>query len=261
MLRGLKMENIETGVLLPGAELFSDSNINPTWKGHVRTNEGTTVVFAKLIDAREICIEAFCAILGRKIGIPIPKPFLILADSNSLPSIPDGQHAIMFGSEDAAFPSFRRYADCEQAYARLQNFKATLDVGAFDEWIANHDRNLGNILYDGGNDFLFIDHGLAIPDGMNPCAPASDNNIIRALFSIKSEIDKYRDLRTASKDITPTYKLLKLEEIMSQTRSREYLTENEVKKVVDFLTQRLSVIDSLIRCRLGLSQVDMFDGF
>lgn len=255
------MESIETGVLLPGAEPFSDSNINQTWKGHVRTNSGTVVVYAKLIDAREICIEAFCAILGRQLGIPIPKPYLILADCTSLSCVPEGQHALMFGSEDADFPSFRRYANCEQAYVRLQKFKSTLDVGVFDEWIANHDRNIGNILYDGGSDFLFIDHGLAIPNGMDPLLPASDNNIIRVLFSIKSELEKFRDLRTASQDITPAYGLLELKEIMNQTLSTRYLAENEIEKVLDFLLKRLSVIDSLVRCRLGIAQGDMFNGF
>lgn len=254
------MENIETGVLLPGAEKFSDCNINQTWKGHVRTNTDTVVVYAKLIDAREICIEAFCALLGRQLGIPIPKPFLILADSSSLPIVPPGQNALMFGSEDADFPSFRRYANCKQAYTRLQNFKSTLDVGVFDEWIANHDRNIGNILYDGGNEFLFIDHGLAIPKEMDPCQPAVDNNIIRVLFSIKSELEKFRDLRTTSREITPTYNLLPLNEIMGQTQSKKYLAESEITKVLDFLSQRLSVIDSLVRCRLGIAQVDMFDG-
>lgn len=255
------MENIETGVLLPGAEPFSDSNINQTWKAHVRTDTATTVVYAKLINPREICIEAFCAILGRQLGLPIPKPFLILADSDSLPIIPVGEYALMFGSEDANFPSFRRYANCQQSYARLQNFKATLDVGAFDEWIANHDRNIGNILYDGGNEFLFIDHGLAIPAGLNPLLPAKDNNIIRALFSIKSDFEKFKDLRTTSQDITPAYRLLKLDDVMGLTRSSEYLSENETKNVVDFLNNRLSVIDSLIKCRLGISQGDMFNGF
>lgn len=254
------MENIETGVLLPGAKPFSDCNINQTWKGHVKTATDTVVVYAKLIDAREICVEAFCAILGRQLGIPIPKPYLILADSNSLPIIPEGQHALMFGSEDADFPSFRRYANCEQAFIRLQKFKSTLDVGVFDEWIANHDRNIGNILYDGGDNFLFIDHGLAIPNGMNPLSPASDNNIIRALFSIQSELEKFRTMKTTLQDITPTYNLLKLDEIMRQTHSEKYLEEDEITHVLDFLTNRLSVINSLIRCRLGIAQMDIFNG-
>lgn len=254
------MENIETGTLLPGAEPFSDCNINQTWKGHVKTSTDTVVVYAKLIEVREICIEAFCAILGRHLGIPIPKPYLILADSNSLPIIPKGQQALMFGSEDADFPSFRRYANCEEAFIRLQNFKSTLDVGVFDEWIANHDRNIGNILYDGGNKFLFIDHGLAIPSNMNPLLPASDNNIIRALFSIKSEFEKLRTMKTTIQDITPTYNSLNLNEIMSKTYSEKFLNKNEITHVLDFLTNRLSVINSLIRCRLGIAQMDIFNG-
>ncbi len=254
------MDTIDIGTLLPGASIFSDSNINQTWKGHAQTSDDIVVVYAKIIDVREICVEAFCAILGRKLGIPIPKPFLILADSSTLSEVPDGQHALMFGSEDAAYPSFRRYANCQQAYEKLQNFKASLDVGVFDEWIANRDRNVGNILYDGGNDFLFIDHGLALPQGLSSDSPAIDNNILRALFSIKSEIEKFKTLRTAAQTITPMYNTLNLTEIMDSTQSSRFVSGEVIKEILTFLTDRLSSIESLISSRLCISQTDMFNG-
>ncbi|MFG0430316.1 HipA family kinase [Serratia liquefaciens] len=252
------MDAIEIATLLPGAEPFSDSNINQTWKGHVRTATDTVVVFAKIIDPREICVESFCATLGRQLGIPIPKPFLILADSSTLNVVPEGQHALMFGSEDAAYPSFRRYANCVESYEKLQNFKASLDVGVFDEWIANHDRNVGNILYDGGDDFLFIDHGLAIPQGLQAHTPASDNNILRVLFAIKSEMEKFRDLRTTSQTITPMYRSLNLEEIMISTQASRFIPDAVIKEILSFLTDRLSSMETLIRSRLCISQMDMF---
>ncbi|NIF23075.1 HipA family kinase [Candidatus Pantoea multigeneris] len=252
------MNDIQIATLLPGAELFSDSNINQTWKAHVRTATNTVVVFAKIIDPREICVEAFCAILGRELGIPIPKPYLILADDTTLDIIPPGKNALMFGSEDAAYPSFRRYADCRQSYEKLQNFKASLDVGVFDEWIANHDRNVGNILYDGGDDFLFIDHGLALPESLPADQPALDNNILRALFSIKTELDKFRDLRTASQMIAPMYRALNLEGVMSSAQATMYVPDAVIAQILAFLTDRLLSIETLIRSRLRISQSDMF---
>ncbi len=203
-------------------------------------------------------MEAFCAILGRGLGIPIPKPFLVLADDTTLDVIPPGQHALMFGSEDAAYPSFRRYADCSQAYEKLQNFKASLDVGVFDEWIANHDRNVGNILYDGGDDFLFIDHGLALPEGLPANQPAIDNNILRALFSFKTELEKFRDLRTTSQMIAPMYRALNLEDVMSSAQATMYVPGSVIAQILAFLTERLLSIETLIRSRLCISQSDMF---
>lgn len=257
-LTGLKMDTIEIATLLPGAEPFSDKNVNQTWKGHVRTISDTVVVFAKLIDPREICVEAFCAVLGRHLGLPIPKPFLILADSSTLNVVPEGKNVLMFGSEDANYPSFRRYADCSQALEKLKNFKASLDVGVFDEWIANHDRNIGNILYDGGDDFLFIDHGFALPQGLPANAPAQDNNILRVLFSFKSEMDKFRDLRTTSQSITPMYQAITLEDVMASTHSSQFIPTDIINDILSFLTNRLSSIESLIRSRLCVSQADMF---
>ena len=37
-------------------------------------------------------------------------------------------------------------------------------VIGFDEWIANGDRNLGNLLWDGEKDFYLIDHGLSMDE-------------------------------------------------------------------------------------------------
>lgn len=252
------MEQIQVATLLPGAQPFQDSNVNQTWKGHVRTNTDTVVVYAKLIPAREICVEAYCALLGRAMGIPIPQPFLILADSNSLDAIPSGASALMFGSEDAAYPSFRRYAKYQYALQKLQDFKSSLDVGVFDEWIANHDRNIGNILYDGGVDFYFIDHGLAIPTNLQAEAPASDNNILRVLYSVKSELDKYRDLRNVTKDITPICQQLILPNLMDAVFAQKYVSDAEIDYILTFLTNRLSVLESLIRSRIGISQTDLF---
>ncbi|ELY4520495.1 hypothetical protein SMZ75_003290 [Cronobacter muytjensii] len=255
------MDTIEIATLLPGAEPFNDNNVNQTWKGHVRTANDTVVVYAKIINLRELCVEAFCAILGRELGIPIPKPFLILADNSTLNIIPYGQHALLFGSEDASYPSFRRYADCKQAFEKLQNFKSSLDVGVFDEWIANYDRNVGNILYDGGDDFLFIDHGLALPQGMPAQVPARDNNILRVLFSFKSEIDKFRDFRTTERSITPLYRSLNLNEIMEKTQASRFISEKIISEILNFLTNRLSSIEALVRFRLGISQGDMFNEY
>ncbi|UAN57421.1 HipA family kinase [Serratia sp. JSRIV004] len=252
------MESIEVATLLPGAKKFHESNINQTWKGHVKTNTDTVVVFAKLIPPREICIEAYCALLGQALGIPIPKPFLILADSSSLDVLSPGHHALMFGSEDAAYPSFRRYAQCKEAMEKLEAFKSSLDVGVFDEWIANHDRNLGNMLYDGGEDFFFIDHGLAIPNDLLPTMPASDNNILRVLYSLKTEIEKFRVLRAASQNITPVCHSLNLLSIMDSTLAEKYIPSAEINGILSFLSRRLPVLESLIRSRIGIKQTDMF---
>ncbi len=252
------MEMIEIATLLPGAQKFHESNINQTWKCHVKTHNDTVVVFAKLIPTREICVESFCALLGRAMGIPIPKPYLILADSGTLQEIPTGQKALMFGSEDAAYPSFRRYAECQMAMQRLSEFRSSLDVGVFDEWIANHDRNIGNILYDGGDDFLFIDHGLALPANLAAISPAQDNQVLRVIFAIKNEIDKFRDLRTAAQNITPLCQSLNLPSIMHSTFSRNYVSAADMNSILSFLSNRLPVLESLIRSRMGIKQVDMF---
>lgn len=81
---------------------------------------------------------------------------------------------------------------------------------------------------------------------------------MRALFSFKSELEKFRDLRTASQMITPMYRALNLEDVMSSAQATMYVPDAVIAQILAFLTERLSSIETLIRSRLCISQTDMF---
>jgi len=200
------MEQVQVGLMLPGAIPFSDSrNINPTFKAHVQTHEDVIQAYVKLIPPREIYVECVCAVVGRFLGLPIPKPLIVKVDHEVLSNIPGGEYKLAFGSEDSVYPSLKRRGLNDELFKKLDNFKKTLDIGVFDEWIANPDRHGGNILFDGSDNFTFIDHGLSISREISAGTPANKNIIVDSFYSVKSEFEKYRLNREVQSAITPQY--------------------------------------------------------
>jgi len=254
------MEEVNIGVMLPGAKQFNDENVNKTWKSHIQTHEEVVVGFVKLLDPRKIYVECVCAIIGRALGLPIPKPLLVKIPHESLPKeIPSGEVALGFGSQDAAYPSFRRFfnQDSQEAVDKLIKFSKSVDVAAFDEWIGNWDRNIGNILYDGSNEYSFIDHENAIDSSLTTDEPAKRNQVLETMACLLSEFEKYKANREIQTTITPQYNDIEFALISDKSYASLYLSDKEIVDVVNFLEQRMLKINDLITNRWGFKQQEL----
>lgn len=251
------MEQVQIGLMLPGASPFNDHNVNPTWKAHVKTHESIIVAYVKQVTIQELYVECVCATIGRALGLSIPKPMIVKVTKEVFEGIPDGEYALAFGSEDAGYPSFRRYSKSEEALEKLKSYSKALDIGVFDEWIANWDRNIGNILYDGGDEFSFIDHENAIDLTLKNTESAKDNQIVRVIYTIKSEFEKHKLNRDIELGITPQYKDFPLSLVSEKTYASSYLPQEQIIKVIQFLENRSEQIKILMSKRLGLQQQEM----
>jgi hypothetical protein len=251
------MEQVDVGVMLPGAQLFNDLNVNPTWKAHVKTHNNVITAYVKQLSPQKLYIECVCAVLGRYLGLPIPKPIIVKVTSENFPEIPEGNFHLAFGSEDACYPSFRRYAKSNEAMEQLKKFAKTLDIGVFDEWISNWDRNVGNILYDGGNNFSFIDHENAISPLLTPEDSAKNNQIVDVIYAVQSEFEKYRINRDVQSSILPQYKDLPLSILSDKTFASLYLSDKEIIGVITFLDKRVENLSTFFTQRLQLQQQEL----
>ncbi|MCC5519513.1 hypothetical protein BCT65_020985 [Vibrio splendidus] len=253
------VERVTVGNMLPGGVPFNDCNVNPTWRAHVQTSDGVKVAFVKLIEPRSLYIECVCAVIGRSLGLPIPAPLIVRVTSTALSDIPHGEARLAFGSEDAKYPSFRRYinSDSKEAMDKLAAFSKTLDVGIFDEWVANWDRNIGNMLYDGKDDFYFIDHENAIPQGLAYNVPARGNEILRCLYSHLSEFEKHKLSKEVGSTFIPNFRSLPFALLSEKTMASHYLGDDEIADVVCFLTERLNCINALFDNRVNIKQQGM----
>lgn len=116
----------------------------------------------------QMVAEAFCALLLREWGLPVPEPFLV-----------DEPAGIAFASADTAYPNLKQHLGLdalpagparEAAICIACELACSLPsaplAAACDEAIDNRDRNLGNILWD-GQDEAWIDHALALGEGID----------------------------------------------------------------------------------------------
>lgn len=135
------------------------TGVNKAVRGIVQTHDGEIEAFVKrLSDSRELLIEVVAAGIARRMGLPVPEPLLVF-----VPELLGGP-AIAFGSAAIGHPNLMAWVETGNSAVmrRLKAWKHLIPAACFDEWIANCDRHMGNLLYGGDEDFWLIDHGLAM---------------------------------------------------------------------------------------------------
>ena len=133
--------------------------INSPIRAIVRLNDKDVVVILKELPKPLLAAECFAALLLREWGLNVPEPVLVLGDDDTT----------FFGSLEVQYPSLRQSMNIDQlpkdiadkigpVLAKIvSQWKQTPLCIAADEAIGNKDRNLGNILWDGGDPW-FVDH-------------------------------------------------------------------------------------------------------
>lgn len=153
------MDAVLLGVVLTKTPLQNSDNINPTWKADIRSAEGDFQAIVKDISERELIVECLCSVLGRWLGLPIPRPMLVK----------DTELGLLFGCEELPHPDLKHAELSTYLMTVLLSSWSQLPLATvFDEWIANPDRHGGNLLTNGAGDFWLIDHGLSLCEGLLP---------------------------------------------------------------------------------------------
>lgn len=194
------VESVLTGTVLRLAPLNNEHkgiNDESTWRATVRTIEGDLSAIVKKIPENEIIVEIVCALLGRAIDLPIPRPLIVS----------DEKHGILFGSQDEGHPDLKHSLIPSEMIMGFLSLWAELPKACvFDEWIANEDRHDGNILTN-GLEFWLIDHGLALNTAVFKSNSVIDNKLLNdAMKFADNDISKQKlinDIRAAIKIILP----------------------------------------------------------
>jgi hypothetical protein len=148
---------LKTAILIvKGAKI--GEGINEPCRAVVRIDGIDMAVILKELSLPAVAAECFAALLLREWGLNVPEP--VLVDINGV---------LAFGSTELIYPSLHQKFQYElipdklkhQVLAHMANiirqWKQTPLAIAVDEVIGNKDRNIGNILWDGGEPY-FIDH-------------------------------------------------------------------------------------------------------
>lgn len=160
--------------VLAGFQSFKDlgiKNVNDTFKGQILTAGGDIrFAFLKDLEVKELANEVMATSLGRRLGMNVPPAYLAsvsATDINFSKAPITGDARIVFASCDVGSPSVSslivRGGAVSRASLRLVIDKLLVGdlsgVYEFDEWSANVDRHLGNLLLSGDGSFWLIDHG------------------------------------------------------------------------------------------------------
>ena len=145
-----------------------------TYKAQILDDQDHTVTaYVKLtLDPRKIIAELAASQVGRALQLNIPQPYLVLVNTDEIPEALNSSFAgrgfmICFASKqvsdrgyslERSFNSGSNLASI--SISKLFDMNATV---AFDELIANTDRNLGNLIYSPEKKGIWmIDHGRAL---------------------------------------------------------------------------------------------------
>ena len=134
-------------------------------RGWANTTAGPVLVAFKHTPHHQLVREVLCNLLAQMVGIPVPRPCILDIRQTELS---ESGEPFVFGTRYEGYSDLlQRTRESPTAVDRLVGWPSFLVSIAFDEWIANEDRTLSNLLFAGRREFLLIDHGEALPNHMD----------------------------------------------------------------------------------------------
>jgi hypothetical protein len=214
--------------------------------------------YAKLLNDLEFLIELMTALMGREMGLPIPEPVAAVSE----------REEVWFASVDVKFPDLSRHLtvlndqiqNTEQnieVFRLLANWPAIQHAIGFDEWIANDDRNIGNVLFDGKDKFFLIDHNRAMRPPFAPKAPVKNALLNTKLAFTPDELGRHRlkhQIETITKDFDPELPQTIADRLRAQIRK---LDDTILNSMVDFLNQRLNHLPAITHQKITTMQTSL----
>jgi hypothetical protein len=160
---------IEFGHLLPGAVPLPRGikGHNDSYRGLIEVGNDRHAAYVKLLHPWEVLNEALGSVLCQQVGLLTPRAFVVVANRSDYPSAAifkkiKEDKILAFATSALPAGTLSRHIAAKESEAVRQLVESWLtwpNVVLFDQWLANVDRNLGNILVGAPGEFYLIDHG------------------------------------------------------------------------------------------------------
>lgn len=232
-------------------------------------NDDDVPLYLRIGNARHIVAELVCAVIGRAIGLPIPEPLIVKIRRGDLPLSrlidQEADATLAFASASVGGDSCAQLLreDSDHALRLVMTWRQLLPTTAFDEWMANPDRNLGNIVFAAQNLWL-IDHAQALGgkaaelSSLKSLQEQAFPNVLATMIeSAFPPADRAEHLKRVQRWLNDNTLALDLEEAIAATGVRRWHTKRERTQLLDFVRNRLLITHSLLCNRLGHPQLNL----
>jgi len=222
-------------------------------------------VYLRIANPMPIVAELLCGVIGRSLGLPVPEPFIVTISAGVVPHsrlLPANKSTLAFASQDVGGTTFSQLlrAGSPGAQAMLMKWEHLIPVTTFDEWMANTDRNLGNILFI-SNVLWIIDHAEAFHGsqralfGLPELVKSASTNILGDMLAKLSLAECSNHLGVAQGWLIDIANRIDIKDAAACADIAQWQTLEQQTELLDFIAQRLTLTHSLLCNRLGHPQL------
>jgi hypothetical protein len=211
--------------------------------------------------------EVVCGVLARALQLPAPDVYLVQVPPGTMPRS-RFTHAktstLCVGTQDIGGNTFAQLLDedPEAVAPLLRDWTALASVTAFDEWLANPDRNMGNLLYV-AQTIHIIDHAQAFGGSCRSLYPLAEltqvqfSNILGGLINtfdakrhppLLQQMEDWLTGVAAATDITTAVEC---------AHTAQWANSKQKQELIDFIAERLTITHSLLCHRLRHPQLKL----
>lgn len=224
-------------------------------------------VYVRLGKAGALVAELVCGCLARAMQLPAPEVFLISIPAGHLP---DSKLAstkgptLCVGTRDIGGNSFTQllHRNGNAAIPLLRQWPDLHKVVAFDEWLANPDRNTGNLIYV-AQTLHIIDHAEAFGGSSRELFPLAEltdtsfTNLLADMFTTFPPESRSELLDKVQTWILESANSLNVQAVVTSALTSLWNTPEQDNELVNFIKARLTITHSLLCLRLGHPQLSL----
>ncbi|MFZ5959821.1 hypothetical protein ACOXVJ_20160 [Pseudomonas knackmussii] len=213
--------------------------------------------FVKICQNRaQLHAELVGSTIGRALGVKIPEPYLVIIKEEARPPIDVPLPVLGFGTAAVAGHTFARLGNFAQLHLALKDIDL---VAAFDQLIANSDRHLGQMIYD-GKDHWAIDHAQSFGGSTwhEFGLPSPEIDIINWLLERsdygasleENEVARFALRKRTNKSFAPL--VGKVEDLFIAAGLGRIIDENSLRDLYNWIESRITHAVEQICQKIGL---------
>jgi hypothetical protein len=241
------------------------------WQGDafdpLRPEDPAVPVYLRLGSGTSLVAELVCGCIARRLGLPAPEVFVVTVKPGTLQRsglTKKRESSLCVATRDLGGATFTQLLndDDDAAVQLLHQWTELNKVAAFDEWTANPDRNMGNLIY-AAQALYIIDHADAFGGNSRTLYELAEmteqmfSNKLADLLNVFDLDKRSKMLEEIENWITATAVQLDLTSAVDHAGTRPWSNVDQDKELIDFLQQRLTVTHSLLCNRLGHPQLSL----